>query len=127
LNEDTVKTEDIWSQVHAGKFRIVYVSPEMALSPSFKKLWLSNPFRERVVAVVVDEAHCIEEWGADFRPCYQQLATVRSFVGHGIPFVEFGHRAMWGIDVGCARKELSYVIKPLAEQVTPAKQIWDQR
>ena len=43
--------------------QLVYVSPEMALSQIFQNLWKEASFRKRVTAVIIDEAHCIDEWG----------------------------------------------------------------
>ena len=51
---------------------MVYMSPEMVLSDSFAKLWKDSHFRSRLTAIIVDEAHCIDEWGGeDFRPEYR--------------------------------------------------------
>ena len=44
---------------------MVYISPEMALSETFHKLWKDSHFRKCLTAVVIDEAHCIDEWGDD--------------------------------------------------------------
>ncbi|KAJ6540102.1 hypothetical protein B0H10DRAFT_1856041 [Mycena sp. CBHHK59/15] len=73
-------------------------------------------FRGRVDALIVDEAHCIDEWGEEFRPMYRELHRLRSFTGQGVPFVActttcatntfniirdslgFGHRPFWGLD-----------------------------
>jgi superfamily II DNA helicase RecQ len=138
-----VKTSSAWEDVQKGKHNLVYISPEMALSVSFRRLWRTQAFRSKVAAIVVDEVHCIEQWGAEFRKTYEELATLRVYVGHDVPFVscsatitthtfdvtwrslQYGYRPMWGIDVGCSRPELSYIIRELDEQVTPAKQIWD--
>ena len=66
---------------------MVYVSPEMALSDSFLKLWKDTRFRGRLTALIVDEAHCIEDWGSDdFRPLYRKLDILRNYTGFEIPF-----------------------------------------
>ena len=67
LNEDTIKTTDLWKCVRTTA-AMVYISPEMALSESFYKLWKDSNFRKRLTAVIVDEAHCIDEWGEDDFP-----------------------------------------------------------
>ena len=50
-----------------------YISPETALSPGFANLWKENTFCSQVVAVVMDEAHCVDEM-ACFEP---NLAALR--------------------------------------------------
>ncbi len=60
--------------LHNGEFRLLYVAPERLLLSSF----LSDLQRWNVNLIAVDEAHCVSEWGHDFRPEYRQLAQLRS-------------------------------------------------
>ena len=57
----------------AGEVKLLYVSPERLFAPSF----LDQLARWRIVRFAIDEAHCISEWGHDFRPEYRKLAEVR--------------------------------------------------
>lgn len=58
----------------------------MLQSPRFIKLLLRNPlFTRRVLSMVVDEAHCISHWGANFRKKYQSIAVARAFLSRGTP------------------------------------------
>lgn len=59
--------------VRTGKSKLLYVAPETLLTPRIFSL-LSTL---RVDLFAIDEAHCISEWGHDFRPEYRQLADVR--------------------------------------------------
>ncbi len=60
-------------QVLQGKAKLLYIAPETLLMDKTKEL-LENI---KVDLFAVDEAHCISEWGHDFRPDYRELATVR--------------------------------------------------
>jgi len=59
--------------LYNGEFRLLYVAPERLMLPSFLERLKSWP----VQLVAIDEAHCISEWGHDFRPDYRQLAGLR--------------------------------------------------
>ncbi|KAI0073144.1 P-loop containing nucleoside triphosphate hydrolase protein [Panus rudis PR-1116 ss-1] len=62
-------------------YQILLISPEMVQSRSFMNRVLRNPkFANRVLSMVVDEAHCISHWGADFRKKYGTLGVVRAFL-----------------------------------------------
>ncbi len=60
--------------LHQGEYRLLYVAPERLMLSGF----LNDLQRWPVNLIAVDEAHCISEWGHDFRPEYRQLAELRS-------------------------------------------------
>src|SRR5204862_5856900 len=65
--------------LHNGEYRLLYAAPERLMLSGF----LSDLLRWKVNLLAVDEAHCISEWGHDFRPEYRQLAELR----HHLPSV----------------------------------------
>jgi ATP-dependent DNA helicase RecQ len=63
----------ITAEMTAGKLRLVFVSPERLLTPWF----LAMCERAGVNNFTIDEAHCISQWGHDFRPEYRRIAELR--------------------------------------------------
>src|SRR5687767_4857333 len=68
--------------LHNHEFSLLYVAPERLMLSGF----LSDLQRWRVSLIAVDEAHCISEWGHDFRPEYRQIAQLRD-VFPNVPFM----------------------------------------
>src|SRR5213593_991152 len=60
--------------LHNGQYRLLYVAPERLMLSGF----LGDVQQWKVNLLAIDEAHCISEWGHDFRPEYRQLAELRS-------------------------------------------------
>jgi len=61
--------EDMIARARAGELDLLYVAPERANLDGFRRLLASMP----LALIAIDEAHCVSEWGHDFRPDYRQL------------------------------------------------------
>ena len=67
-----------YAEVAAGKFQLLYVTPERFRKPDF-----ADALRSRSVSLLaVDEAHCVSQWGHDFRPDYSRLIEIREQLGN---------------------------------------------
>jgi len=68
--------ETRYRQVAEGKYKLLFVTPERFR----KKEFIDVLSRRRISLLAVDEAHCISEWGHDFRPDYTRLAEFREIM-----------------------------------------------
>ena len=77
-----------WEQVHAeiraGAVDVLLVSPERLNNPGFRDNVLPR-LTETAGLIVIDEAHCISDWGHDFRPDYRRIKTLLSTLPTDIP------------------------------------------
>ena len=85
LNRETLSSE-LLDRIRAGKFTHVLLSPELAISDTFRPTALHPSFRDRLALVVVDEAHLVAQWGKDFRTDYARLHQLRSIFGRDVPW-----------------------------------------
>ena len=111
-----------------GDYKFLYVSPERIRSRVFeKKVETMN-----VMLVAVDEAHCISQWGYDFRPSYLYIAGIRKILPEGVPVLaltatatsrvvedimdklEFRQRNV--LKAGFERKNLVYLVRKVEEK-----------
>ena len=77
-----------WNAIHRqvadGNLDVLLVSPERLNNPDFRDNVLPALAADAGL-VVVDEAHCVSDWGHDFRPDYRRIRTLVSELGSGIP------------------------------------------
>jgi ATP-dependent DNA helicase RecQ len=66
-----------------GNYKFLYVSPERLSTRDF----LGRIGRLNLSLVAIDEAHCISQWGYDFRPSYLKIAAIRELISNEVPFL----------------------------------------
>ena len=71
------ETERRWNNAEHGYYRLLYLAPERCETELFK----ARASHLDVRLMAVDEAHCISEWGPDFRPSYLRLAEAAELLG----------------------------------------------
>jgi len=74
----------VYSQVRSGEVDVLLVSPERLNNPAFRDEVLPQ-LAASAGLVVIDEAHCISDWGHDFRPDYRRIRTLLTDLPPGIP------------------------------------------
>lgn len=65
---------DIYDACDAGKIKLLYIAPERIANKHFQEFIINAP----IPLIAIDEAHCISQWGHDFRPQYLQIKELRS-------------------------------------------------
>ena len=87
--------------LHTGQYRLLYAAPERLMLSGF----LSDLQRWGVNLLAIDEAHCISEWGHDFRPEYRKLAELRTL------FPTVPMMALTATATGRVRKDIVALLK----------------
>jgi len=77
-----LEAKEVLARLSAGDLNMLYVAPERLLSQSFLKVLKSI----KLALFAVDEAHCVSQWGHDFRPEYEKLGSLREHFP-GVPIL----------------------------------------
>ncbi len=85
LNSSLNKTQmnEVKSEIASGKTKMLFIAPETLTKDENIEFFQKS----KISFVAVDEAHCISEWGHDFRPEYRRIRTMISDIGENIPII----------------------------------------
>jgi len=113
-----------------GDYKFLYVSPERISTQLFQ----GKVGRINLSLVAIDEAHCISQWGYDFRPSYLKIASLRERIATDVPFlaltatatpnviedimVKLAFREKNVLRTSFARKNISYLVRQVEEKGT---------
>ena len=79
---DDTQAHHVLMDLHSGELDLLYVSPERLLTEHF----FNQLTNLRIALFAIDEAHCVSQWGHDFRPEYTKIGALRASFPH-IPFI----------------------------------------
>ncbi len=74
------EARSVWGQIRGGKLDLLYIAPERLLMEGTLAMLQTCPLS----LIAIDEAHCVSQWGHDFRPEYLQLSTLKDLFP-GVP------------------------------------------
>jgi ATP-dependent DNA helicase RecQ len=142
LNDLEIKSIAIYSGMSAeeidnalencifGDYKFLYISPERISTRVFK----AKAARLNLSLVAIDEAHCISQWGYDFRPSYLKIASLRDYISEKVPFLaltasatpqviddimkKLAFREKNVLRTSFDRKNISYLVRKVEEKGT---------
>jgi ATP-dependent DNA helicase RecQ len=111
-----------------GDYKFLYVSPERIATRMFQ----ARVTRLNLSLVAIDEAHCISQWGYDFRPSYLKIASLREHISDKVPFLaltasattqvvedimkKLEFRTMNVLRTSFCRKNISYLVRKVEDK-----------
>ena len=75
-SQSAEEARQVWRQVHDGSLDLLYVAPERLLLEGFLDILDGLAERQGLALFAIDEAHCVSQWGHDFRPEYMRLSAL---------------------------------------------------
>lgn len=117
--------EEVQKQLLAGQIDILLISPERLANDDFRENMLL-PVADSIGLFVVDEAHCISDWGHDFRPDYRRIVRVLNALPSNIPVLSTTATANNRVveDVAAQLGNLDIVRGPLVRDSLRLQNIW---
>ncbi|BBI99237.1 ATP-dependent DNA helicase RecQ [Ferrigenium kumadai] len=73
---DADAAREVYRQIHRGELKLLYVAPERLMTEGFLNLLEGLQQESRIALFAIDEAHCVSQWGHDFRPEYRALTVL---------------------------------------------------
>lgn len=83
-SSNVTEWEEIRSALEAGELDVLLIGPERLNNPAFRTEWLPS-IQARMGLLVIDEAHCISDWGHDFRPDYRRIRHLIAELPASVP------------------------------------------
>jgi len=85
VDKSLLATEE---QITLGAFALLFSAPEAIIgSDRWHDAFIEEPLRNQVIALAIDEAHCVYKWGAKFRPSYARIHELRSLIPSNTPML----------------------------------------